>query len=155
MWTQQGWLYLAVVIDLYARQVVGGSMGRHLTSSLVCDARQLALWRRRPPKGQRIHHSDRGVPYASRAFRTLLRTQGVEGSMSRNGDCWDKAVVESFFGSWKSERSHWRNYQTREETRVDIVDYITMFYNSRRLPAYLGYRSPDEFERNGPLADAA
>lgn len=155
VWTQQGWLYLAVVIDLYSRKVVGWSMGRHLTSSLVCDALQMALWRRRPPKGQRIHHSDRGVQYASRACRKLLRTQGVEGSMSRTGDCWDHAVVESFFGSLKSEQIHWRNYQTREEARVAIVDDITMFYNSRQLHAYLGYRSPDEFERNGPLADAA
>jgi len=155
VWTQQGWLYLAVVIDLYSRKVVGWSMGRRLTSTLVCDALQMALWRRRPPKGQLIHHSDRGVQYASRAFRKLLKVHGIEGSMSRKGDCWDNAVVESFFGSLKSERIHWRSYQTREEARADIVEYITMFYNSRRLHSYLGYQSPDEFERNGQLADAA
>jgi putative transposase len=155
VWTQEGWLYLAVVIDLYSRKVVGWSMGRRLTSSLVCDALQMALWRRRPPKGQLVHHSDRGVQYASRAFRKLLKAHGIEGSMSRKGDCWDNAVVESFFGSLKSERVHWRSYQTREEARADIVDYITMFYNSRRLHSYLGYQSPDEFERNGRLADAA
>ena len=155
VWTQQGWLYLAVVIDLYSRKVVGWSMGRRLTSALVCDALQMALWRRRPPKGQLIHHSDRGVQYASRAFRKLLRRHGIAGSMSRKGDCWDNAVVESFFGSLKSERVHWRSYQTREEARADIVDYITMFYNSRRLHSYLGYQSPDEFERNGQLANAA
>jgi len=155
VWTQQGWLYLAVVIDLYARKVVGWSMGRRLKSALVCDALTMALGRR-PPKGQLIHHSDRGVvQYASHAFRKLLKAHGITGSMSRKGDCWDNAVVESFFGSLKSERVHWRSYQTREEARADIVDYITMFYNSHRLHSYLGYQSPDEFERNGQLANVA
>jgi transposase InsO family protein len=110
VWTHQGWLYLAVVIDLYSRKVVGWSIGRRLISTLVCDALQMALWRRRPPNGQLIHHSDRGVHYASRAFRKLLRGHGIDGSMSRKGDCWDNAVVESFFGSLKSERVHWRSY---------------------------------------------
>ena len=155
VWTQQRWKYLAVVIDLYSSKVVGWSMGRRLTSSLVCDALQMSLGRRRPPKGQSIHHSDRGVQYAGKVFRKLLKAHGIEGSMSRKGDCWDNAVVESFFGSLKSERVHWRSYQTREEARADIVDDITMFYNSRRLHSYPGYRSPDELERNGPLADAA
>ena len=155
VWTRQGWLYLAVVIDLYSRKVVGWSMGRRLKSTLVCDALQMALWSRRPPKGQLIHHSDRGVQYASHAFRRLLKAHGIEGSMSRKGDCWDNAVVESFFGSLKSERVHWRSYQSREEARADIVEYITMFYNSQRLHSYLGYQSPDEFERNGQLANAA
>jgi transposase InsO family protein len=155
VWTHEGWLYLAVVIDLYSRKVVGWAMGRRLTSTLVYDALQMALWRRQPPKGQLIHHSDRGVQYASRAFRKLLSDHGIEGSMSRKGDCWDNAVVESFFGSLKSERVHWCSYQTREEARADIVEYITMFYNSQRLHSYLGYQSPDEFERNGQLADAA
>jgi len=155
VWTQEGWLYLAVVIDLYSRKVVGWSMGRRLSSTLVCDALCMALWARRPLKGQLIHHSDRGVQYASKAFRGLLNAYGLAGSMSRKGDCWDNAVVESFFGSLKSERVLWRNYQTREEARADIVDYITMFYNSRRLHSYLGYQSPDQFEKNGQLANAA
>jgi len=155
VWTAQGWLYLAVVIDLHSRKVVGWSMGRRLNSALVCDALTMTLWRRRPPKGQLMHHSDRGVQYASRAFRKLLKAHGVAGSMSRKGDCWDNAVVESFFGSLKSERIHWRSYQSREETRADIVEYITIFYNSRRLHSYLGYQSPDEFERNGQLTNAA
>jgi transposase InsO family protein len=155
LWTQQGWLYLAVVIDLYSRKVVGWSMGKRLTSSLVCDALRMALWRRRPPKGQLIHHSDRGVQYASRPFRRLLKAHGVEGSMSRKGDCWDNAVVESFFGSLKSERVHWRSYQTREEARADIVEYIAMFYNSHRLHSYLGYQSPDQFEKSGHMAKVA
>jgi transposase InsO family protein len=155
VWTHEGWLYLAVVIDLYSRKVVGWAMGRRLTSTLVYDALQMALWRRQPPKGQLIHHSDRGVQYASRAFRKLLSDHGIEGSMSRKGDCWDNAVVESFFGSLKSERVHWCSYQTREEARADIVEYITMFYNSQRLHSYLDYQSPDAFEKNGQLANAA
>ena len=155
VWTHEGWLYLAVVIDLYSRKVVGWSLGKRLTSSLVCDALRMAVWNRRPPKGQLIHHSDRGVQYASKAFRKLLEGQGIAGSMSRKGDCWDNAVVESFFGTLKSERVHWQSYQTREQARADIVEYITMFYNSHRLHSYLGYQSPDEFERNGRLADAA
>jgi len=155
VWTREGWLYLAVVIDLYARKVVGWSLGHRLTSQLVCDALRMALWRRRPKHGQLIHHSDRGVQYASRPFRLLLKAHGIEGSMSRKGDCWDNAVVESFFGSLKSERVHWRSYQTREEARRDIIDYIVMFYNSHRLHSFLGYRSPDDFEKNGHLANVA
>lgn len=156
VWTHEGWLYLAVVIDLYSRKVVGYAMGRHLGSRLACEALRMALWRRRPPKGQLIHHSDRGVQYASRAFRRLLEAHGIEGSMSRKGDCWDNAVVESFFGSIKSERLHWRSYQSRQQARADIAEYITMFYNSHRLHSYLDYQSPNGFESNsGPLADAA
>jgi putative transposase len=106
-------------------------------------------------KGQLIHHSDRGVQYASRAFRKLLEQHGIAGSMSRKGDCWDNTVVESFFGSLKSERVHWRSYQTREEACREIVDYIAMFCNCHRLHSYLGYQSPDQFERNGQQANAA
>ena len=100
-----------------------------------------------PDRGEVAPHVD--------GYRKLLEAHGIEGSMSRKGDCWDNAVVESFFGSLKSERVHWRSYQSREEARADIVGYITMFYNSRRLHSYLGYQSPDAFERNGQLADAA
>jgi transposase InsO family protein len=155
VWTQEGWLYLAVVIDLYSRKVVGWSLNKRMTSTLVCDALRMALWSRRPAQGQLIHHSDRGVQYASQAFRQLLDAHGIAGSMSRKGDCWDNAVVESFFGTLKSERIHWRNYQTREEARADIVHYITMFYNSQRLHSYLGYQSPAEFERKSQMAEAA
>ena len=95
------------------------------------------------------------MQYASRAFRRVLKAHGIEGSMSRKGDCWDNAVVGSFFGTLKSERVHWRSYQTRDQARADIVEYIGMFYNSRRIHSYLGYQSPDEFERNGQLANAA
>jgi putative transposase len=144
------------VIDLHSRKVVGWSMGRRLSSTLVCDALQMALWNRRPPKGQLIHHFGSGrVQEASHAFRDLLKAHDIAGSMSREGDCWDNAVVESFFGSLKSERVHWHSYQTREEAWANIVNYITIFYDSWRLHSYLGYQSPDEFERTGQLANAA
>ena len=145
VWTQEGWLYLAVVIDLYSRKVVGWSMSSRMTAQLVCDALTMAIWLRRPKAGL-IHHSDRGSQYASKAFRRLLKAHGIKGSMSRKGDCWDNAVVESFFGSLKQERVHWRHYQTRYEAQQDILDYISMFYNSYRLHSYLDYRSPNQYE---------
>ena len=145
IWTQEGWLYLAVVIDLCSRKVVGWSMSSRMKAQLVCDAMTMAIWARRPKAGL-IHHSDRGSQYASHAFRKLLKTNGFKGSMSRKGDCWDNAVVESFFGSLKQERVHWRHYQTRHEAQQDVLNYISMFYNSYRLHSYLGYKSPDRYE---------
>ena len=146
IWTQEGWLYLAVVIDLCSRKVVGWSMGSRMKAQLVCDALTMAIWQRRPKAGL-IHHSDRGSQYASKAFRRLLNAHGFKGSMSRKGDCWDNAVVESFFGSLKQERVQWQNYQTRYEAQQDILDYISMFYNSWRLHSYLGYVCPNDFEQ--------
>ena len=145
IWTQEGWLYLAVVIDLCSRKVVGWSMNSRMKAQLVCDALRMAIWRRRPQAGL-IHHSDRGSQYASKSFRRLLKAHGFKGSMSRKGDCWDNAVVESFFGSLKQERVQWRSYQTRYEAQQDVLDYISMFYNSHRLHSYLGYVSPNDFE---------
>lgn len=145
LWTQEGWLYLAVVIDLYSRKVVGWSMGSRMTSRLVCDALTMALWLRRPAEGL-IVHSDRGSQYASKAYRRLLKAHGFIGSMSRKGDCWDNAVVESFFGSLKQERVQWRHYQTRYGAQQDVLHYITMFYNAYRLHSYLDYRSPNQYE---------
>jgi putative transposase len=146
IWTQEGWLYLAVVIDLCSRQIVGWSMSSRMKAQLVCDALQMAIWRRRPDAGL-IHHSDRGSQYASQAFRQLLKKHGIKGSMSRKGDCWDNAVVESFFGSLKQERVHWRNYQTRYEAQQDILNYISVFYNNYRLHSTLGHMSPDNYEK--------
>ena len=146
VWTQEGWLYLAVVIDLCSRKIVGWSMSSRMKAQLVCDALHMAIWRRQPEAGL-IHHSDRGSQYASKAFRRLLKAHGIKGSMSKKGDCWDNAVAESFFGSLKQERVQWRNYQTRHEAQQDILEYISMFYNSSRLHSYLGYRSPNDFER--------
>lgn len=146
IWTQEGWLYLAVVIDLCSRKVVGWSMSTRMKAQLVCDALRMAVWQRRPKSGL-IHHSDRGSQYASKAFRRLLKALGFKGSMSRKGDCWDNAVVESFFGSLKQERVQWKNYQTRYEAQQDILNYISMFYNSYRLHSYLDYKSPNQFEK--------
>ncbi len=145
IWTQEGWLYLAVVIDLFSRKIVGWSMSSRMKAELACDALKMALWQRRPEKGV-IVHSDRGVQYASKAYRSLLTTYGCIGSMSRKGDCWDNAVAESFFGRLKQERVMWRNYQTRFEAQQDILNYITMHYNSKRLHSFLGYKPPNQFE---------
>jgi transposase InsO family protein len=144
--TQEGWLYLAVVIDLYSRKVVGWSMSSRMKSQLVCDALKMAIWQRQPKAGL-IHHSDRGSQYASHDLRRLLKANDFKGSMSRKGDCWGNSVVESFFGSMKQERVQWQNYQTRYEAQQDILKYITMYYNSQRLHSYLGYKSPIQYEQ--------
>lgn len=145
IWTQEGWLYLATVIDLYSRRVVGWSMGSRMTAQLVCDALTMAIWQRQPKAGL-IVHSDRGSQYASKAYRRLLKAYSFVGSMSRKGNCWDNSVAESFFGSLKQERVQWRNYQTRNEAQQDVMNYITMWYNSLRLHSYLGYKPPNQFE---------
>jgi len=145
IWTAEGWLYLAVVIDLYSRKVVGWSMGSRMKAQLVCDALTMAIWQRQPEEGL-IVHSDQGVQYASHQYRKLLKSNGFIGSMSKKGCCWDNAIAESFFGSLKQERVHWRNYETRYEAQQDVMNYITMWYNSKRLHSYLGYQSPNNFE---------
>ncbi len=145
IWTQEGWLYLAVVIDLFSRKVVGWSMSSRMKAQLACDALTMAIWQRRPKPGL-IVHSDRGSQYASHQYRRLLKAHDFVGSMSRKGDCWDNAVVESFFGSLKQERVQWRHYQTRHEAQQDVLNYISMFYNSYRLHSYLDYQSPSQFE---------
>jgi putative transposase len=145
IWTHEGWLYLTVFIDLFSRRVVGWSMSSRMKAKAVTDALQMAMWRRRPAAGL-IVHSDRGSQYASKAYRRLLDANGFVGSMSRKGDCWDNAVAESFFASLKKERVQWRSYQTRTEAQQDILDYIVMFYNSRRLHSTLDYCSPNNFE---------
>lgn len=143
--TQEGWLYLAVVIDLFSRKVVGWSMSSRMKADLVCDALKMAIWQRKPRRGL-VVHSDRGSQYASHEYRKLLNLYGCVGSMSRKGDCWDNAVAESFFGSLKQEQVQWCHYQTRYEAQQDILNYISMFYNSYRLHSYLGYMNPNEFE---------
>ncbi len=147
IWTQEGWLYLAVVIDLCSRKVVGWSMSSRMKAQLVCDAMIMAIWQRKPKAGL-IHHSDRGSQYASKAFRKLLKTHGIKGSMSRKGDCWDNAVVESFFGSLKQERVHWRHYQARREAQQDVLNYISVFYNNYRPHSTLRYVSPRQYEKS-------
>jgi transposase InsO family protein len=154
IWTSEGWLYLAIVLDLFSRHVVGWSLNSRMSRRLIMDALQMAIWRRRPASGL-LFHSDRGSQYCSADFQKMLKKHKMISSMSRKGNCWDNAVAESFFGSLKTERVFFSNYTTRDEARKDIVDYIEMFYNSRRRHSYLGYISPKEFEKRQLLKKAA
>jgi transposase InsO family protein len=150
VWTQEGWLYLAVVIDLFSRQVVGFAMSERMTRQLVIDALRMAWFRRRPTNGL-IFHSDRGSQYASGDFQKQLVTFGMKGSMSRKGDCWDNAVTETLFGSLKVERLHGMHFATRRQAKDEVIDWL-QFYNHRRLHSTLGYLSPMAFEKKR-LAD--
>ena len=143
--TDEGWLYLAGVIDLCSRKIVGWSMAEHLRTDLVADALKMALARRDPEPGL-LHHSDRGVQYASDDYQHLLQTHGVACSMSNKGDCWDNAVMESFWGTLKTELVSPARYATREQARASIFEYIEVFYNRHRLHSSLGYVSPEQFE---------
>ncbi len=143
--TQEGWLFLAVVLDLYSRRVVGWAMAPHMKASLVNQALQMALWQRKPPRGL-ICHSDRGSQYASASHRALLKTHGVIQSMSRKGNCWDNAVCESFFHTLKVELIHQQKFTTREEARQIIFEYIEVFYNNIRIHSANDYLSPNDFE---------
>ena len=154
VWTAEGWLYLATVMDLFSRQIVGWSLQERMTSNLVSDALLMAVCRRKPSAGL-IFHSDRGSQYCSLQFQDLLKAHKIISSMSRKGDCWDNAVMESFFGSLKSERINLKNYRTREAARQDIIAWIEMFYNAKRRHSYLGYVSPREFEKMQTLSLAA
>jgi transposase InsO family protein len=145
IWTGEGWLYLAVTLDLFNRAVVGWSMSRRIDRHLVIDALTMAIKRRGPGLGL-IHHSDRGSQYASADFQALLVKHGVRCSMSRKGDCWDNAPVESFFGTLKQELVFHQRYRTRQQARQSLFDYIERFYNRRRLHSKLGYLSPAQFE---------
>src|SRR5438874_9358788 len=136
--TGEGWLYLAAVLDCFSRRIVGWSMADHLETDLVADALRMALARRRPEKGL-LHHSDRGVQYASDDYQQLLSRHGIAVSMSGRGDCWDNAMMESFWATLKTELVHAQHYATREQARASIFEYIEMFYNRRRLHSSLGY----------------
>ena len=143
--TWQGWLYLAVVVDLYARKMVGWSMKRTLSRELALDALLMAVWRRKPD-GQVIVHSDQGSQYGSDDFKRFCREHNLQPSMSRRGNCWDNAVAESFFSSLKKERIRKRIYKTREMARAEVFDYIEVFYNRSRRHSYSGGVSPEAFE---------
>lgn len=144
--TDEGWLYLAGVLDLCSRTAVGWSMSDSLERQLVMNALEMAYRRRQPGKGL-LHHSDRGSQYASDDYRLLLKDYGMQMSMSRKGNCWDNAPMESFFGTLKKELVHHRKYRTKEEARRDIFDYIEIFYNRQRLHSSLGYVSPADYEQ--------
>lgn len=145
MATAQGWLDLAVVLDLFSRRVVGWATADRLRSELTCEALRMALTHRRP-KGELLPHSDRGVQYASEADRSLLSEHGLETSLSRAGNCWDNAVTESFFSTAQRELIHHEGDATREEARRSLFESIEVFYNRRRLHSTLGDRSPAEYE---------
>ncbi len=150
VWTEEGWLYLAIVIDLFSRQVIGFAMSERMTRQLVIDALRMAWFRRQPANGL-VFHSDRGSQYASGDFQKQLSTFGMRGSMSRNGDCWDNAVTETLFGSLKVERLHGMRFATRRQAKDEVIDWL-QFYNHRRLHSTLGYLSPMAFEKKR-LAD--
>ena len=151
IWTAEGWLYVAAVIDLFSRRVVGWSMSATMTAQLVTDALVMAIWRRGKPNTL-LHHSDRGSQYTSEPFQRLLADHGVTCSMSRSGNVWDNAAMESFFSSLKIERTACKTYRTRTQAKADVFDYIERFYNPKRRHSTLGYLSPMEFEMQAGLA---
>jgi putative transposase len=146
IWTAEGWLYVAAVLDLYSRRIVGWSMQSSMTSQLVADALMMAVWRRGRPM-ELLHHSDQGSQYTSEHFQELLKEQGITCSMSRAGEVWDNSAMESFFSSLKTERVARRVYRSREQARSDVFDYIERFYNPTRRHSTLGYVSPIQFEK--------
>ena len=147
LWTQEGWVYLAVVIDLYSRRVVGWAMDRRMKKALVIRALLMAINLRKPPPGL-IHHSDRGSQYASHAYQKLLKQHGMIPSMSRKGNCWDNAPVERFFSSLKREWTGDRLYRTRQEAIADVREYVAVYYNAQRLHSTLGYKTPLDYEKD-------
>ena len=144
--TRSGWLYLAVLLDLYSRRVVGWSMKERPTQELVTEALKMAIEQRRPEPGV-LHHSDQGIQYSSGVYLQLIKQQGVVRSMSRKGNCYDNAVAESFFSSLKNELIHHRDYHTREQARSEIFEYIELFYNRQRIHQSLGYHTPIRYEQ--------
>lgn len=143
--TDEGWLYLAVVLDLYSRKVVGWSMSDRMTATLVCDALRMALFKRKRPRGV-IVHSDRGSQYCSREHRALLDEHGLVASMSAKGNCYDNAAMESWNHSLKVEAIHGERFATREQAKAQVFEYIEAYYNRTRLHSTLGYLSPEQFE---------
>ena len=151
IWTAEGWLYVAAVIDLFSRRVVGWSMSDSMTAQFVTDALIMAIWRRGKPDAL-LHHSDQGSQYTSEQFQRLLADNNVTCSMSRSGNVWDNAAMESFFSSLKTERVSKKVYRTRTQAKADVFDYIECFYNPTRRHSTLGYLSPIDFERQAGVA---
>jgi putative transposase len=151
VWTTEGWLYVAAVVDLFSRRVVGWSMSATMTAQLVTDALMMAIWRRGKPDAL-LHHSDQGSQYTSEHFQRLMADNGVTCSMSRSGNVWDNAAMESFFSTLKTERTARKTYRTRDQAKADVFDYIERFYNPKRRHSTLGYLSPVEFEKQVMLA---
>ena len=145
LWTQEGWVYLAVVIDLYSRRGVGWAMDRRMQKALVIRALLMAINLRQPPPGL-LHHSDRGSQYASHAYQALLKQHGMICSMSRKGNCWDNAPIERFFSSLKRESTGDQWYRTRQKAMADVREYVAVYYNSKRLHSTLSYKTPMNYE---------
>lgn len=143
--TREGWLYVSAVMNVESRKIIGLSMGKHLSQDLASAALKDALQTQKPPEGL-IHHSDRGRQYASYAYQALLKDNGITPSMSRRGNCYDNAYMESFFGTLKTELVHGQRYQKRQDARLSIFEYVMMFYNRRRRHSALGYISPVQYE---------
>lgn len=154
VWTKEGWLYLAVVLDLFSRKVVGWSMDETMEKGLVMNALNMALKNRQPQKGL-LHHSDRGSQYASADYQKLLEQQQITCSMSRKGNCYDNAAMESFFATLKQELVYHQQYENRQYAKQDIFEYIEVWYNRKRRHSSLGYMSPEEFENANHYAIAA
>jgi putative transposase len=154
VWTDEGWCYLAVILDLFSRAVVGWALDTTLSTTLPLAALDMAIRRRRPAAGL-LHHSDRGCQYTSAEYRAALAELGVTVSMSRKGNCWDNAVAESFFATLKGELVYRRKWSTRFELRAATFEYIEVFYNRRRLHSSIGYKTPAELESAYALAAAA
>jgi transposase InsO family protein len=146
--TAEGWLYLAAVLDLYSRRIVGLAMSERMTTDLVASALEQALLRRKPDAGL-IHHSDRGCQYTSQLFQGILKKHGILVSMSGTGNCYDNAAMESFFHTLKTEHVHFEHFKTRQQAQASIFDYIEVFYNKKRRHSTLGYLSPLAFESKG------
>jgi putative transposase len=146
--TAEGWLYVAVVLDLYSRRIVGMSMNERMTTGLVRAALEQALTHRKPSPGL-VHHSDKGCQYTSHEFQQLLKTHQITVSMSGTGNCYDNAAMESFFHTLKTEHVYFEHYQTREQAKRSIFEYVEVFYNRQRLHSTLGYATPNEFEAKG------
>jgi len=143
--TDEGWLYLAVIIDLHSRAVIGWSMSKRMKKDLVCDALLMALFKRKFPKDV-VMHTDRGSQYCSKKYRAIIKNNKLNGSMSRKGNCWDNAIAESFFHTLKTELIHLSRYTTRADARQSIFKYIEGYYNQRRMHSAIDYRTPIEFE---------
>ena len=151
VWTFEGWLYVAAILDLFSRGIVGLAMDKTIADTLTTRAMRQAILRRDPPKGL-ICHTDRGSQYAGHDFKTILTQKEFVGSMSRKGDCWDNAVAESFFHTLKVELVHRNKFRTRDEAKGKIFEYVEMYYNCKRAHSTLGYLSPFEYERQAILS---
>lgn len=146
IWTREGWTYLAAILDVYSRKIVGWSLGRRPTTELARAAFERALGQRKVEPGL-VHHSDQGAQYANHEYQALLKAKGIDGSMGDKGTCYDNAMMESFFHTLKTEHTYWQSYGSREEAEHSLFDYIELFYNAERRHSGVGYKSPSAFEK--------